>query len=87
MSSGNTGIGLAMVAAARGYSLTVVMPDTYSDERKAVMLALGVKLKLTAKTDGPMVGHWSPSIRERAQSLWLYEFLSANSKPFQFWHC
>ena len=55
MTSGNTGIGLAFIAAARGYSLTIVMPTFYSEERRAVLLAMGAKVYVSAKEDGPQV--------------------------------
>jgi cysteine synthase len=50
--SGNTGIGLAMVAAVKGYELTLVMPETMSVERRRVMTAYGARLELTPKEGG-----------------------------------
>ncbi|MDR0936563.1 MAG: cysteine synthase A [Oscillospiraceae bacterium] len=51
-SSGNTGVGLAFVAAAKRYRIVVVMPDTMSKERRALVTALGAELVLTPGSAG-----------------------------------
>ena len=49
---GNTGIALAMVAAAKGYRMTLIMPEHMSAERRAVMKAFGAKIILVSKQEG-----------------------------------
>jgi len=61
--SGNTGIGLAMVAAVKGYTLLLVMPESMSIERRRLMLAYGAKLELTPREKG------MPGAIARAQEL------------------
>lgn len=61
--SGNTGVGLAMVAAAKGYKAVFIMPDTLSHERRALMKAYGAELELTPGENG------MPGSLERAMEL------------------
>jgi cysteine synthase len=74
--SGNTGIGLAFVAAARGYRLILVMPESMSVERRKILALLGAELELTPAAGG------MPLAIERANAL--LEKLPGAVQPSQF---
>jgi len=70
--SGNTGIGLAMVAAVKGYKCVLVMPDSMSIERRRLMLAYGARLVLTPRAEG-MKGSIAKAkeIASQTQGSWI----------------
>ena len=74
--SGNTGIGLAFVAAARGYRLILVMPESMSVERRKILALLGAELELTPTAGG------MPAAIERADAL--CKALPSAVQPSQF---
>jgi len=80
--SGNTGIGLAFVAAAKGYKCILVMPDTMSVERRKLLEALGAKLVLTPGTAGlPEALKVAREIVETTPNAWLSKQFDNPANP------
>jgi len=88
--SGNTGIGLAMVAAVKGYRLVLVMPDSMSIERRRLMLAYGATFELTPREKGmpgaiarasellaQTPGGWMPQQFENPANIFVHESTTA----------
>ncbi len=88
--SGNTGIGLAMVAAVKGYKLILVMPDSMSIERRRLMLAYGATFDLTPREKGmkgaierakqlleEIPGSWMPQQFENAANIAIHATTTA----------
>ena len=88
--SGNTGIGLAMVAAVKGYKLVLVMPDSMSVERRRLMLAYGASFDLTPRAGGMKAaiaraqeliaatpGSWMPQQFENPANIAVHERTTA----------
>ncbi len=75
--AGNTGIGLALVANAKGYKTTIVMPETQSQEKKDTLRALGAELVLVPAAPFSNPGHFvhtSRRIAEENGALWANQF-------------
>src|SRR3989440_7623382 len=80
--SGNTGIGLAFVAAAKGYKCILIMPDTMSVERRKLLEALGAKLVLTPGYKGlPEALALSREIAANTPGGWLSKQFDNPANP------
>jgi cysteine synthase A len=95
--SGNTGVGLAMVAAVKGYKLILVMPDSMSVERRRLMLAYGAKVELTPREKGmngsiaraleliaQTPGSWMPQQFENAANIDIHARTTAQEIAADF---
>lgn len=71
VTSGNTGISFAMVAAAKGYKMRVLMPEHMSEERRLIMKALGAELILTPESEG-FIGALKASEEMAAEDANIY---------------
>lgn len=76
--AGNTGIGLAVIGAARGYRTLIVMPETQSQEKKDALVALGARLVLVPATSYANPGHYVHTSRRLAEetpgAIWANQF-------------
>ena len=80
--SGNTGIGLANVAAARGYRSVIVMPESVSTERKLLMRAFGAELLLTPAAGGmPAALERAQQLRQQDSRYWLADQFNNPANP------
>lgn len=79
--SGNTGIGLAMVAAVKGYTMVVVMPESMSEERRKVLRAYGAEIVLTPKEGGMKASIEKAKEIARLQNGWMPMQFDNSSNP------
>lgn len=80
--SGNTGIALAFVCAAKGYRLTLAMPESMSHERRALLRAMGANLDLTPAAEGmPGAIHRAQKLVERDVSAWMPQQFENPANP------
>lgn len=79
--SGNTGIALAFVCAAKGYDLTLVMPETMSQERRTLLLLLGAQLVLTPGANGMKgaIGKTLELMSKTENAFYPSQFLNENN--------
>lgn len=79
--SGNTGIALAFVAAAKGYKLTLVMPETMSQERRTLLLLLGAEIVLTPAANGMRgaVAKAMQLVSENKNAFYPSQFMNAHN--------
>lgn len=80
--SGNTGIGLAMIARVRGYKLVVVMPDSVSAERASILEALGAEVVQTPAEEGfALVMSTAEAILDRTADAWMPKQFENSGNP------
>ncbi len=79
--SGNTGIALAFVAASKGYKITIVMPETVSNERRVLLLLLGAELVLTPGANGMRgaVAKAMQLVSENKNAFYPSQFMNADN--------